>query len=304
MSSLLELSEDRVAFQKEWTIHGQLGLRSFNLEIALFAGNIGPGLFIISSFTGFGLGLLAGFLIVLVGYGIPHLVFLGRMERFWRAIFRPGKSWISRGFIFASLFLLFSFLSSVHLLPVPGFGQLHANAGLYQVLLVCGFISAFLLVLYPGFLFSVLRAIPFWNSPLLVPLFVLQSICSGISLTFLLTAFTPSSGIDIRVLAAGMSIILGVNLLLILLHVWSKKRSGSAGMASFERLVHGKYRFLFSIGVLVSGIILPLIILGFMHIISFIQQGLIAASVLQLLGVLAFKYSLLNVGAYSELYPG
>ena len=110
MTSLLDLPRDDVVFQREWTAKGELGKRGMLLEVAFFAGTVGPGLYLASCRHLFHPGLLAGFLIVLFGYGLPHMLFLGRIERFWRGLLKPQSSWISRGYVFANLFLLFGFL--------------------------------------------------------------------------------------------------------------------------------------------------------------------------------------------------
>ena len=103
INSLLDLPQDNVSFPREWTGRSHHGKRSLLLLLALFAGNIGPGLYMISCLYRFYLGMLVAFFIVAIGYALPHLLFLGRMERFWRGILKPQSSWISRGFVFANL---------------------------------------------------------------------------------------------------------------------------------------------------------------------------------------------------------
>ena len=164
IDTLLATPPDGATYQSEWTTHGQQRVRGALLEIALFAGAIGPGLYVVSAVTAFRLGMLAGFLIVLIGYGIPHLLFLGKVGRFWRGMLRPGQSWISRGFLFANVFLLFGALSVAHYVPALNTGPLAADSGATGAIVWIAGAAAMGLAVYPGFLFAVLRAIPFWRS--------------------------------------------------------------------------------------------------------------------------------------------
>src|SRR3990172_7389619 len=87
--------------QREW---------SWLILFAFFLGGMGAGLFLISYFIGFNIGLVVGLLIVAVGKNTAHLLFLGRPERFWRAFTQPFISWISRGIYFDTIFIIFSAL--------------------------------------------------------------------------------------------------------------------------------------------------------------------------------------------------
>ena len=63
---LLHSRGDGVVFQNEWAVGGGPGRKGLLLLIALFAGNIGPGVFMVSCCYDFYSGLVAGFLIVLL----------------------------------------------------------------------------------------------------------------------------------------------------------------------------------------------------------------------------------------------
>jgi len=76
IDSLLEPPRDGAAYQREWTTHGQCGEKGLLLELALFAGMVGPGLYVVSALSGFSLGMLVGLAVVVLGYGLPHAVFL------------------------------------------------------------------------------------------------------------------------------------------------------------------------------------------------------------------------------------
>src|SRR3989304_2512899 len=82
--------------QREW---------SWLLTASFFLEGVGAGLFILSYLLGVGAGALLG--VVAVGLGALFLLLdLGRVERFWRAVSRPGAAWVSRGGIIITLFLI------------------------------------------------------------------------------------------------------------------------------------------------------------------------------------------------------
>ncbi|MHC4789602.1 MAG: NrfD/PsrC family molybdoenzyme membrane anchor subunit, partial [Planctomycetota bacterium] len=288
--------------QREWTARGEHGRRGILLEIAFLAGAVGPGLYLTSALCRFHFGLPAAFLIVLIGYGLPHLLFLGRVGRFWRGILKPQASWISRGFVFAGLFLAFGFLTSAHYCPVIGIAPLAPGSPLFEWLVLAGGVSALLLAIYPGFLFSVLRAIPFWHSVALIPLFVFQAFGGGLALTFLLGQLPGVSAPSVRPLVLADLAILATTAVLIAAHVYSRGVAGPAGRISAQMLLHGKYRRLFLGGAVVCGLALPLALLAAAAVGLGGAAILSAAAVFQLSGILLFKYCLLNAGAYSQLY--
>jgi len=298
MRSLLDLPHDDVAFQREWTTKGQRGLF---LELAFFAGTVGPGLYMTSCLYRFHLGQLVGFLIVLLGYAGPHGLFLGRMERSWRAAMRPQSSWISRGFIFATLFLLFGGLSSAHYIPMLNVGPLRPDSAAFGAILVAGSVSAFLLALYPGFLFSIVRAIPSWHSVSLIPLFVVQAFGGGLSLTLILIQIPGVAGPVVGSVLPLASVAIAAAASLTAAHLHTRRKANGASRAAVERLLRGDYRALFLYGAVLGGIAAPLLLIALM--LLGIESGVlaVAAGLLQLSGVLLFKYCMLNVGAYSPL---
>src|SRR3990172_5141343 len=95
------------------------------IATAFFLGELGAGVFLVSMLVGYAPGMLLGLLLVLVGKNSAHLLYLGRPERFWRAVSHPATSWISRGFV-AMIVLAVSgalvLLFSLGWLPIAGDG--------------------------------------------------------------------------------------------------------------------------------------------------------------------------------------
>lgn len=245
-------------------------------------------------------GFVVAFFIAALGYGLPHALFLGRKLRFWRATARPGSSWISRGFIFATLFMFFSFLTSIYfyilnISGLPGEGSL-----LFYILLYGGFVSAFLFSLYPGFVFYSVKAIPFWNSFIIVPLFVIQSFGAGIALAFTITHSSGNIAEGIEKLLPYEAIIIIVSAALIAGYLFSRYRAGNAGQDSVRELLRGRYSKLFLFGAILCEIVIPLVfvLLTFFGISLVL---LVVAEFIQLLGIFIFKFCFIHVGAYNSL---
>jgi sulfite dehydrogenase (quinone) subunit SoeC len=137
---------------------------------AFFLGGVGGGLFLLSLLTGHPAGMLAGYLVVMVGKNAAHLKFLGRPERFWRAAMRPDRSWIARG-IWATGLLGVSGL--ILLLPYLLGPQWQSPGWMTGSATIISAISALFIMFYDGFVLNSSRGIAFWRT-LLLPLLVLM----------------------------------------------------------------------------------------------------------------------------------
>jgi len=302
IDSLLEPPQDGAAYQREWTTHGQCGEKGLLLELALFAGMVGPGLYIVSAVWGFSLGMLVGLAIVALGYGLPHAVFLGRMERSWRSVMRPGHSWISRGSIFAFAFMALAAMSVAHTIGALNTGPLQAGSEAHGLLVKASIITAALLAVYPGFLFSVVRAIPFWNSIFLVPLFAAQTVGGGLALALMLDALPSVTFPAAQTALALEPMVILATAALIAAHLHFRWRAGPTAKQSTEMLIQGPYRALFIGGALLVGLVAPLLLTALALTTAPSPLLVLPAAVGQLTGILLFKYCLLNVGLYSPIY--
>jgi len=292
IDSLLQLPADGVTVQTEWTTHGTNPVRALLLEIAFFAGTVGPGLYMFSAAVKYNAGMLLGLLVVVFGYALPHAAYLGRMERSWRAILRPGASWISRGFIFANAFMIFAVLSVV----------LQPGSPAFEYIVVAASVSAFLLAMYPGFLFSVLKAIPFWHSFVLIPLFLIQAFGGGAAVTIIMLVLQGAKPEYIQQLAVIDSLFVAATAGLVGMQLMIGLKSGPTGRISVMILTTGSYRKLFIVGAVAVGLVAPLLLFAIVGFLGAPVAGAVLAGLMQLAGILLFKYCLLNAGAYRQLF--
>ncbi len=191
MPVIRELTLDYVN-QDQWGVRG----RNVLIMLAIYFGGIGGGFFLVSLFAGYAQGALVGLLIALIGKSITHITFLGRPERFWRAVWRPHSSWISRGFIFFGVFLL-SGLG--HLLPAySAFKWLPwTNQDWFggSFLFWLSAVTALFTITYTGFLLA-RSGIPFWNNSLLPALFAAVSLYSGAGLSGFFLRLIPGAKVN------------------------------------------------------------------------------------------------------------
>jgi formate-dependent nitrite reductase membrane component NrfD len=103
---------------------------------------------------------------------------LGRPGGFLRAGRRPASSWISRGVVILSGFILLAGLHGA--LTVWAATWLGALDGLRLALSTTGGLLALLTIIYTGLLLGAVRPIPFWSTPVLPLLFLVSSLSTGI----------------------------------------------------------------------------------------------------------------------------
>jgi polysulfide reductase chain C len=204
-------------------------------------------------------------------------------------------SWISRGLIFVSLFLV---LGLVHIV-------LTTWASPAPALQVAADVFAFLTIIYGGFAMNFVNGIPLWNTALLPVLYVISGLWGGaeVMLGIALAGGEVGAGVAIeawiRVLLIGLLILIPVYLL-------STRYISITGQVSVRYMVTGRWSPVFWVAVVCLGMVVPLA-----AVISTFVMGLGAtpAAFLYLaigcglLGDLAIRYLILRCGLYHPLIP-
>jgi len=275
--------------QSEW-----IDRRGILMWLAEVGSGLGAGLYLISLYFNNLLGMSLGWLMIIVLKGGFHLAYLGKPLRFWRIILKPGTSWMSRGFIFMTLFIGFGAIQLLLSNSAPG-------TGVEVTFKVLTGISAFLLVIYTGFVMNYVNGIPFWNSALLPLLFVLSGVLDGSGLIIAIGLF--GGNVDImaaetlsRILLIGTAVVIAVYLL-------SGAYMGPAGKDAVIRLVRGNLAPVLWIGVVACGIILPVVISVSTLFAHEIASGLLLLGIAgETVGAFSLKYCILKAGVYSPLF--
>ena len=263
-------------FQRDW-IEG----RGLWLLAAIYLGGVGGGLYIASVIVGWHLGLLVGIGITAILKGGAHLLFLTHPWKFWRIFRKPQTSWISRGIYFVSLFC--------------AFGMAYYFLG-GTTLRVISVFFAFCLVIYTGFVLLASRPISFWNNPLLPILFVSVSLASGISLTETIQVFAPQDIANPELLKAAGPWGVGITALLLFVYLVGTFYASTTAKESLMHLVRGQLAPLFYAGVVLLGLLLPLVISIAAHFGTMPATSLAVAGIAELIGAFILRYLILKAG--------
>jgi len=274
--------------QTEW-----IDRRGLILWIAFYTGGLGGGLYLVSVFFNSIWGMFISWLIIAVLKGGAHLLYLGKPQRFWRIITRPQSSWLARGFIFVMLFVIFGAIQLMLSYWLPD------TAGEMVFKVLTG-ITALVVAVYTGFVLNTVKAVPFWNSSLLPLLFVLCGILGGFGISVLIAL--NDGNIDLATAEAGSRWLLLANALLIAIYLWRAAKREATGKQSVMEQIRGSSAPIFWIGIVVMGIIIPLVIAFTSYAVAEMPPAVLVFGVAcEVIGGLALRYCVLKAGAYSPL---
>ncbi len=235
--------------------------------------------------------------IILVGFGgLVLLASLGRPFRILGALRNPNQSWISRGAIADFVFL---FLGALLLLPDLTLGGARPLAGLpwapgTGLELIFRWVAAataVFIIVYPGLVLSVLRAIPFWNTSLVPLQYLSSAFASGAGIAPLLGSPTPTRPAVVVALVSTLA-----TMALSVAHiVYAYRRQGAARL-SVTRVMRGDLVAYFVCGNLLVGLMVPGALLA-LHLARTLGDGVLApAGVLLLAGNFLSKYAVIKAG--------
>ena len=255
----------------------------------LFLSGSGSGLFLL--FGGFDLPFVFALLslaTIILG-GVVLLLELGSPLRAWRGVSRLGTSWLSRG---ALSVMVFVFCGALFIAPAFGsFSWLPWDKG-SAIAGALGWIAglcALMISLYPGFFLAKNRSIPFWNTALLPVISFGFALLGAGGMVLLGSAYLGGQLQRIVYLA---DILIVANFLLVGVHLFSMQRAGGAAQESVRLLNRAPLSWIFRIGVVLVGMILPLLVL------LVFPAGLALAGAGMLVGSFLFRYCVLKVGVY------
>ena len=278
--------------QTQWIEKGGI-----KLWLAFFFIELGAGMFFVASLLDNLWAMSIGWLLCAVLGGGLHLLYLGKPLRFWRMALSSGwkTSWISRGIIFVTLFLL---LGLIHIL-------LMQSAIRSTTLVVAADIFAFLTVIYGGFAMNYVNGIPLWNTALLPILYVVSGLWGGAEVT--LGIALGSGGIVVgRAAEEWIRILLIGYLLLVPVYLMSVRYTSSTGQVSVRYMLQSQWSALFWIAVVILGMLVPMVavINSMFTDLEAISTAFLYGAILSgLIGDLAMRYLILRCGVYGPLIP-
>jgi len=274
--------------QTEW-----IDRRGIFLWIAFYAGGLGGGLYLVSLYFNSLWGMFISWLIIAVIKGGAHLLYLGKPLRFWRIIFRPNTSWLARGIIFVFSFIVFTAIQLAFSYWLPG----SSGEIVFKTL---GGIAALAVMVYTGFVLNSVKSVPFWNSTLLPLLFVLCGILGGFGLSVIIAL--NGGNVPLSSAETGSRWLLVINALFIVVYLWTAANREATGKKSVMEQMRGNLAPVFWIGIVLLGIVIPLIIAFTSLITGGVSSALLITGVVcEVIGGLALRYCVLKAGAYKPL---
>jgi formate-dependent nitrite reductase membrane component NrfD len=289
--------------QREW---------GWLIAVYLFLGGVGAGAYTIAAINGFigeslerstaaGLwialpALLIGTIFLIADLGTPGKAVLAAMK--------PKTSWIARGTIIISCFMVFSFLHLV-LYRFTNVSESDGGKSVMNVIAVAGIIFAIGTMAYTGILLGASKGIPFWRSGVVPVVFVISALVTG-HFTIMIGMAQFNAGAELTPLktmaleAAGLVVL---EVLAILFFLQAAYRHPDS-RESAERILRKRS---FIVGYFILGLGVPLVLM----LIAYRAHAdtnpsaffplLILGSFLGLMGGLILRYAVLVCGALPTL---
>ncbi len=239
----------------------------------------------------------------MVAIGAPFLILdLGIKSRFLYACLNPRTSWVARGFIILSVFIVLGLiLLAKSLLP---FKWLHPKSVLWRIPEIIAFIFAFGTAIYTGILLKATKSVPLWNTPLLPLLFLVSGLSTGsmaMILSTLGTGFFPHDARALKVLMGGEQVLVVIEAIVLYLFLSMRYRAAEQGKDSVRLLVFGEMKMIFWGGVVVLGFIFPVVL---ENIASFFPGNAVlifVAGTLLLCGGFFLRLGILRAGIKDQI---
>jgi len=242
------------------------------------------------------IGVFMGFPCVAIGC-VFLLADLGMPANFWRAAFKPGTSWIARGTIIITIFMI---LNAIHIaLWIWPFNSLAANEGARRLLGAIGLVFAFGTMIYTGILLGAARPIAFWSTAMVPLLFLVSALSTGIMAVILVGSIFAGGDEAIKAaihnLARADIVLIILEMFILTFYLQGTHRVPES-RASAEVVLAGSAAPLFWWGVAVLGLLAPLVFE--------LLNIAVVASICGIIGGLILRQVVLMGGIHAPLKAG
>jgi len=298
----------------------------WEIAIYLYLAGMGAGSFIIGvmmnwfgfSFNpsktivlwGYPLGVSKAVLLwgpILVAIGAPFLILdLGKKGRFLYACLNPRTSWVARGFLILSAFIIIGlFILVISILP---FQSLSEGTTARLVLEIIGLLLALATAIYTGILLKSVKYVSLWNTPFLPLLFLVSALSTG-SMGIILSTlgyglfapYGPSFSQMINTLVGTEQILILIEGLVLGLYLLFRYRAREQGESSILLLVMGEMRILFWGGIIAIGFIFPVLLEYLYSNFPDYPILLFATGLFLLVGGFFLRFGILTAGIKDQL---
>ena len=240
---------------------------------------------------------------ILVAIGAPFLILdLGIKKRFLYAALNPRTSWVARGFLILSIFIVFGLvLMAKSVLP---FEWLYPKSSFWYLPESIALLFAFTTALYTGILLKATKSIPLWNTYLLPLLFLVSALSTGSMAIILSTLGTGLFSLDagaLKILIAGEQILVVIEGIVLFLYLSRRYKASEQAKDSVRLLLFGEKKLLFWGGIVLLGFIFPVVL----ESISSLSHGsavfIFAAGVVMLCGGFFLRLGVLSAGIREQI---
>jgi len=278
----------------------------------LFLAGVGGGAYVTGAVAGFGgpewtliskIGVLLSF--PCVGVGCLFLILdLGSPKNFWRSAMKPATSWIARGTIVITIFMILGVLhAGLWIWPSQ---MLDTAQGLHTLISVLGILFAFGTMIYTGILLGAARPLAFWSTAMLPLLFLVSALSTGIMAVIFIGSLAGAAGHALLVLGKIDLLIILQEIFVLGFYLQATHRVRES-RASARLVLAGSSAPLFWLGVVCLGLLVPL---AFDLLTIYALSGPaghtlgLLASCCGLLGGLFLRKVVLSGGIYAPLAAG
>lgn len=239
------------------------------MALDFYLGGAGAGIFFISFVMDLRnrfqnitkIGVVTGLVLVLMGTLILFLD-LGNKRGLYRLISNPS-SWVARGTFFITGFVIFGIVYSVFSWSLFSWILLEKTTLLGKGVGGIAAFFSFMTMLYTGMLFSTMKRIPLWNTPILPLLFISSSLYSAMAFLLLIgNLFVPTPMEDLRSLVMVEIFLILVQLIVLGVFLWAGNYSNMTIVESIRLLKKPS----FNIWVIIFGLIIPLLLLVYYNV--------------------------------------
>jgi len=240
---------------------------------------------------------------VMVAIGAPFLILdLGIKWRFMYACLNPKTSWVARGFIILSIFIILGLALLVKsILPSE---WLHGESSLWRIPEIIAVVFALATAIYTGILLKATKSIPLWNTYFLPLLFLVSALSTGsmaIILSTLGTGLLAHDAGALKVLMGGEQILVVIEGIVLYLFLSRRYRAAEQGKDSVRLLLFGEMKLIFWGGVVFLGFIFPVVLESIASFFPGNAALIFAAGILLLFGGFFLRLGVLHAGIKEQI---
>ena len=239
------------------------------------------------------IGIFLGVPCVLIGTFFL-IADLGKPSHTWRVWMKPGTSWIARGTIIISIFMI---LAAIHTaFWIWPFADPAVSGSAPHALSILGALFAFLTVIYTGLLLGYSQPIALWRTALLPVLFFVSAVSTGLMAIIFIAQYMGASVEQLGLLENIDAVILVFEIFILAVFLYNAYRTLESRPSAL-RILKGPVASSFWLGVVLCGLAIPLVTE------STGQHGSVLAigSLLGLLGGLFLRFVILTGGIFSPI---